>query len=157
MTSPNPILLNTEGIKKLLPHRYPFLLVDKVMSLTEESPGQIPGRTCRALKNVTINEPFFQGHFPENPIMPGVLILEALAQVGALCCSAMPKDAPIKQVFFAGLDKVRFKQAVCPGDVLQLEVKMQKTKKSFYWGVGKASVNNQLVTQAEVMAHITFS
>ena len=155
VSSRNPFL-DLEGIKRLLPHRYPFLMVDRVLSLTEKIPGEIPGRICRARKNVTGGEPFFQGHFPNRPVMPGVLILEALAQTGALCCAAMPNDPPIQQVFFAGLDKVRFKRPVEPGDVLDLKVVITKNRSSFYWGEGVASVGNQIAAQAEVLAHVMF-
>ena len=89
--------------------------------------------------------------------MPGVLILEALAQTGALCCAAMPNDPPIQQVFFAGLDKVRFKKPVQPGDILDLEVTITKNRSSFYWGEGVALVDGQMVAQAEVLAHVVFN
>ena len=153
---PSPFL-DTLAVQKLLPHRPPFLMVDQLISLTETTLNQIPGRTAKAKKNVTINEPFFQGHFPHYPVMPGVLILEALAQTGALCCSAMPNDPPIKQLFFAGVDKARFKHPVLPGDTLILEVTMQKTKANFYWGEGKALVEGRTTAEAQVLAHITFS
>lgn len=156
MSTRDPFL-DLEGIKKLLPHRYPFLLVDRVLSLTEKAPGEIPGRICRARKNVTGGEPFFQGHFPDQPVMPGVLILEALAQTGALCCAAMPNDPSIQQVFFAGLDKVRFKKPVLPGDILDLEVTITKNRSSFYWGEGVALVDGQMAAQAEILAHVVFN
>ena len=148
--------LNIQDIKKLLPHRYPFLMVDKVLSLTEKAPGKMVGRVCKTQKNVTGNEPFFEGHFPENPIMPGVLMLEAIAQTGALCCSAMPGDAALKNIFFAGVDKVRFKQPVYPGDVLDVTVEMKKSKADFFWGEGLVSVEGQTVVSASILAHITF-
>ncbi len=148
--------LNIQAIKKILPHRYPFLLVDRVEEITENTPGDIVGRVCRAQKNVTGNEPFFKGHFPDNPVMPGVLILEAIAQAGALCCSAVEGDPAIEQLFFAGVDNVRFKSPVFPGDVLDLKVEMKKQKSSFYWGMGVASVGNKIVARADILAHITF-
>ncbi len=150
------LFLDIEGIKKLLPHRYPFLMVDRVMSLTQKHSGVIPGRVCWARKNVSFGEPFFQGHFPNQPIMPGVLILEALAQTGALCCCGLQGDLPIENVFFAGLDKVRFKKPVYPGDVLDLKVEITKNRSSFYWGLGVASVDQTTVAQAEVLAHVVF-
>ena len=154
--SSNQALLDLEAIKKLLPHRYPFLLVDRVLHIQEKVAGEISGRTCLAKKNVTAGEPFFQGHFPNQAVMPGVLILEALAQTGALCCSAMPGDPPIEQIFFAGLDKARFKRPVKPGDTLNLEVTITKNRASFYWGKGTASVDGEIAAEAEVLAHLKF-
>lgn len=148
--------LNVQAIKKFLPHRYPFLMVDRVVEITEKTPGDIVGRVCKAQKNVTGNEQFFEGHFPDNPVMPGVLILEALAQAGALCCCAVKGDLAIEQLFFAGVDNVRFKSPVFPGDVLDLRVEMEKQKSSFVWGVGVASVGNKTVARADILAHITF-
>ena len=143
-------------IKKLLPHRYPLLMVDRVLEVVEAKPGQIVGRVCRAVKNVTFNESFFEGHFPDQPVMPGVLILEAIAQVGALCCSAVPGDANIEELYLAGFNNVKFKKPVVPGDILHLQVEMQKNRSSFYWGTGIASVNGDTVAQADILAHITF-
>ena len=148
--------LDIQAIKKLIPHRYPFLLVDRVVEITEKVSGEIVGRVCKTKKNVTGNEPFFEGHFPDNPIMPGVLILEAIAQAGALCCCAVKGDPAIEQLFFAGVDNVRFKSPVFPGDVLDLRVEMKKQKSSFYWGVGVASVGEKTVARADILAHITF-
>lgn len=148
--------LDIQVIKKLLPHRYPFLMVDRVIEVTEKHPGKIVGRVCKAQKNITGNEQFFEGHFPGNPVMPGVLILEAIAQAGALCCSAIEGDPSIEQLFFAGVDNVRFKAPVLPGDILYMEVEMRKQKSSFYWGTGMASVGNKIVARAGILAHITF-
>ncbi len=148
--------LTIQEIKQLIPHRYPFLMVDLVIQITEKNPGEILGRICTAQKNVTGNEPFFCGHFPDNPIMPGVLILEAMAQAGALCCCGIKKDAPIKKMFFAGADNVRFKNPVFPGDILDLKVEMKKHKSSFFWGAGVASVGDKIAAQADILAHIVF-
>jgi len=149
--------INIEGIKKLLPHRYPFLMIDRVVSLTEKKPGNIVGRVCLARKNVTINEAFFSGHFPGQPVMPGVLILEAIAQAGALCCCGMPEDPPLKELFFVGSDNVRFKKPVLPGDTLELKVKMVKQKSSLYCGKGEAYVDSELAARADIMAYIIFT
>src|SRR5687768_10478072 len=108
--------LDIQGISELLPHRYPFLLVDRVLEL-------VPGESCKAVKNVTVNEPFFPGHFPEQPTMPGVLILESLAQTGALILLSM-EDQKGKLLYLAGAEKVRFKKPVFPGDVIVNEVKL---------------------------------
>ena len=148
--------LDIQAIKRLIPHRYPFLMVDRVIEITEEIPGKVVGRVCKAKKNITMNEPFFEGHFPGNPIMPGVLILEALSQAGALCCCGVKGDPAIEQLFFAGVHNVRFKSPVFPGDVLDLEVEMKKNKSFFYWGRGVASVKERTVACADIVAHITF-
>ena len=148
--------MNVQEIKKLIPHRYPFLMVDRVLEVTEAHPGKIVGRVCRARKNVTGNEFFFEGHFPQNPVMPGVLILEAMAQTGALCCCAVKGDPPIKQLFFAGVDKVRFKKPVFPGDILDLKVEMKKEKASFFCGKGTAFVAGEVAVRADIMAYIVF-
>ena len=148
--------LDIQEIKKLIPHRYPFLMVDRVIEITEKKPKEIVGRVCTAQKNITGNEYFFEGHFPDNPVMPGVLILEAIAQAGALCCCAMEGDSPIEQLFFAGVDNVRFKKPVRPGDILGLTVEMNKSKSSFYWGKGMASIGDEIAVHADILAHITF-
>ena len=152
----NSVPLGILEIKKLLPQRYPLLMVDRVLEVIEAKPGQIVGRICRAVKNVTVNENFFEGHFPNQPIMPGIFILEAIAQTGALCCSAVPGDRKIEQLYLAGLNNVKFKKPVVPGDILHLQVEMQKNRSSFYWGISKASVNGETVASADILAHITF-
>jgi 3-hydroxyacyl-[acyl-carrier-protein] dehydratase len=138
--------LDIVDILKVLPHRYPFIMVDRVMEL-------VNGERIRALKNVTINEPFFQGHFPVLPVMPGVLILEGMAQSAAvLAYMTMREYVGTKLVYFAGLDKVRFRQKVSPGDQLIYEVKTIKRKLSLWNLEGKAYVDGKLVAEAILMA-----
>ena len=134
-------------ILELLPHRYPFLLVDKVLTFKEFD-------FLTAIKNVTINEPFFNGHFPGNPIMPGVLIIEALAQAGALLSSVSrnPKEGHKFLYFFAGIDNAKFKHVVLPGDQLRLEVKITNRKGDFWRINGEAYVEDKLACSAELMS-----
>jgi 3-hydroxyacyl-[acyl-carrier-protein] dehydratase len=121
------MVMNVEDIMKVIPHRYPFLLIDRIVELE-------PGVRAVAIKQVTINEPFFQGHFPDYPIMPGVLIVEALAQTGAVAGMVVPENQG-KIALFAGIEAVRFRKPVVPGDTLRLEVTIQAMKR----GIGKAS------------------
>jgi len=136
-------MLDSQQIKEIIPHRYPFLLVDKVTEKEE-------GKRVVGLKNVTINEPFFQGHFPEYPVMPGVLILEALAQVGAIAVLDMEQNKG-KIGFLAGVDKCRFKRQVKPGDQLRLEVEIIRMKGPIGKGKGIATVNGEVACEAEIM------
>ena len=137
--------LNTLDIMKLLPHRYPFLLVDRI---TEFAVGE----RIVGVKNVTINEPFFQGHFPEHPIMPGVLILEAMAQVGGVY-AILAKEVGENQVpYFVGIDKAKFRKPVLPGDVLMLELELLKVRRGIYNFKGSARVEGKLVAEAELKA-----
>jgi len=136
-------VLDIKDIAKLIPHRYPFLLVDKVIELED-------GKRAVAIKNVTMNEPFFQGHFPNHPIMPGVLIVEALAQVGVVMALRVPANEG-KLVYFAGIDKVRFRRPVVPGDQLRLEVETLWVKGRLGKMSGKASVNGELAVDGEFM------
>ncbi len=143
-----PTALDGEEIKRILPHRYPFLLVDRIISLE-------PGKRIVGLKNITINEPFFQGHFPGRPIMPGVLIIEALAQVGGiLALVSTPEQLGNPAIFLLGLDKVRFRKPVVPGDQLVMELQAVRGGKKFWKMQGKAFVNETLVTEAELMAAV---
>jgi 3-hydroxyacyl-[acyl-carrier-protein] dehydratase len=138
--------LDIVEIMKLLPHRYPFVMIDRVTEL-------VLGDRIKALKNVTINEPFFQGHFPVVPVMPGVLILEGLAQSAAVMAYATMREyVGTKLVYFAGLDHVRFRQKVSPGDQLIYEVKTIKRKLSLWNLEGKAYVDGKLVAEAILMA-----
>lgn len=136
-------MMDVNEIKNIIPHRYPFLLVDKITEMEE-------GKRVVGIKNVTINEPFFQGHFPEYPVMPGVLILEALAQVGAVAVLNMEENKG-KIGFLAGVDKCRFKRQVMPGDTLQLEIEIIRFKGAIGKGKGVATVNGEVACQAEIM------
>ncbi len=131
--------IEIKEIMDVIPHRYPFLLIDRIVGLDE-------GVCARAIKNVTINEPFFQGHFPTEPVMPGVLILEALAQVGAYTVLSMEENKG-KIAFFAGLDNVKFRKKVIPGDTLTLEMNLVKLKKNAGIGEGKAYVNGKVAAE----------
>src|SRR5699024_4859639 len=135
-------MLEAQDIKDIIPHRYPFLLVDKVIE--KEEAKRIVG-----VKNVTINEPFFQGHFPGHPVMPGVLILEALAQVGAIAVLDMEENKG-KIGFLAGVDKCRFKRQVQPGDQLQLEVEILRMKGPVGKGKAIATVDGETACEAEI-------
>lgn len=141
-----PVVMDIHAIMKQLPHRYPFLLVDRV----EEC---VPGERLTALKNVTINEPFFPGHFPHRPVMPGVLILEALAQATGLLAFATLGGAPEGNTlfYFVGIDKARFKKPVEPGDQLVLKVELIRTVKGVWKFSAVAEVDGKAVTTAELM------
>ena len=147
MENKNPIdndQLSIEEILGLLPHRYPFALVDRVIE-------HIPGEKAVAIKNITINEPQFQGHFPERPLMPGVLIVESMAQVGGLIVTQMP-DLPSGLFVFAGIDKVKFRRPVVPGDQLIITCQLLSIKRQRFGKVrGEAHVNGKLVCSGELM------
>ncbi|NLM34936.1 MAG: 3-hydroxyacyl-ACP dehydratase FabZ [Clostridiales bacterium] len=129
-------------IQKVLPHRYPFLLIDMVEEI-------VPGKKAVAIKNVTMNEYFFQGHFPQEPVMPGVLIIEALAQTGAVAVLSLEENRG-KIAYFAGIDKAKFRKKVVPGDVLRLEVELIKVKGPAGVGKAVATVNDKNVCEAEI-------
>ena len=135
-------MLNINEIMEIIPQRPPFLMIDRV----EE---YVPGESCTAYKNVCINEPHFQGHFPGNPIMPGVLTIEALAQTGAVAILSMPENKG-KNALFGGVDKLRFKRQVIPGDVLKLEVKIIKRKGPIGVGEVIATVNGEVAVKGEL-------
>ena len=135
-------IMNTQQIMDILPHRSPFLLIDTVEELQ-------PGVKCVAKKNVTMNEPHFMGHFPGNPVMPGVLILEALAQTGAVAILSLPENRG-KTAYFAGIDKAKFKQMVRPGDTLELETTIIRSKGPIGVGEAIATVNGKLAAKAEL-------
>jgi len=138
--------INIGEIFKILPHRYPFLLVDKILECKL-------GESIKGLKNVTINEPFFQGHFPGQPIMPGVLILEAMAQVGGILAYLSNEEEMKNRLFyFIGLDRVRFRKTVVPGDQIIFDLTMLKRKMKMYIMAGRATVDGKLVAEAELMA-----
>lgn len=136
-------MLDNIKIQELLPHRYPFLLVDKVVEVEE-------GKRAVGIKNVTINEPFFQGHFPGNPIMPGVLIVEAMAQVGLIALKSMDEYKD-KLGVFTGIDGVRFKKQVVPGDTLRIEVELVKIKRGIGVAEGVAYVGDELACKGTIM------
>jgi 3-hydroxyacyl-[acyl-carrier-protein] dehydratase len=141
----DPITLDINAILRQLPHRYPFLLVDRVLAIDK-------GKTIRALKNVTMNEPFFQGHFPHRPVMPGVLMLEALAQAAALLAfdalDTSPSDDTV--YYFAGIDGARFKRPVEPGDQLFLDVELLRMKAGIFKFKARALVGEDLAVEAEL-------
>ncbi len=134
------------GIMEYLPHRYPFLLVDRVIELEE-------GRSVKAIKNVTMNEPFFQGHFPGYPVMPGVLILEALAQAAGVLTFKSIQPPPSKNtiLFYAGIDNARFKRQVVPGDQLILTAEITASKRGIWKYSAKAFVGDELACEADLM------
>ena len=136
-------MFDINQIKEIIPHRYPFLLVDRIIEVDE-------GKRAVGIKNVSANEPFFAGHFPEYPVMPGVLIVEALAQVGAVSV-LMKEENKGKTPFFAGIDHCRFKKQVTPGDQLRLEVEMTRVRGSIGKGKGVATVNGEIVCEAELI------
>jgi len=135
-------VLDINSIQKILPHRYPFLLVDRMVEVTE--------KRVIGIKNVTINEPFFQGHFPGNPIMPGVLIIEAMAQVGGVGALSMKANLG-KIAFFVSIDNARFRKPVVPGDVLRLEVDLLKMKLGMMKIHAVAKVGDDVAAEADLM------
>ena len=142
----NKIEMNINEILSHLPHRYPFVLVDRVISIE-------PGKTITALKNVTINEPFFPGHFPHHPVMPGVLIVEALAQAAAILSFKTGNHMPTHDsvYYFAGIDKARFKKPVGPGDQLILEANINRILKGIWQHSCRALVEDVVVAEADIM------
>lgn len=135
-------------VLRLLPHRYPFLLIDRIKDMDRDE-------SCIGIKNVTINEPFFQGHFPAFPVMPGVLIIEGIAQTaGALCVHSMGEDYNPQLVYFMGIDKAKFRKPVVPGDQLHYHVKKQRSRGRVWRFYGEARVDGQVVAEAEVSAMI---
>jgi len=141
--------MDINAILKHLPHRYPFLLVDRVLDV-------VPGERIHALKNVSVNEPFFPGHFPRYPVMPGVLIIEALAQAAALLSfktmDAKPDENSV--YFFVGIDNARFKKPVVPGDQLHLHVSLTRQSRGLWKFKAEAKVDDQLATEAEIMCTV---
>jgi 3-hydroxyacyl-[acyl-carrier-protein] dehydratase len=140
-------VMDIHEILKYLPHRHPFLLIDRVIEMEE-------GKSLVAIKNVTINEPFFVGHFPGRPVMPGVLILEALAQAAGVLAYKSTNTLPSEGVlyYFAGIDNARFRRVVEPGDQLRLEVKVIKSKRDIWKLEGSAHVDGELACSAELLS-----
>ena len=139
-------MLDIQEIMKILPHRYPFLLVDRIQEMD-------PGKRIVGIKNVTINEPFFQGHFPGHPVMPGVLIIEAMAQVGGILAYLSSDDEIRKKVcYFMSIDAARFRKPVLPGDVLRLEMETTLNRRGIWGFSGKAFVGEKLVAEADLKA-----
>ena len=136
-------MLNINDIKKIIPHRYPFLFIDYITEL-------VPGERAVGYKNVSANEPFFQGHFPQEMVMPGVLIIESLAQVGAVAILAQEENKG-RLAYFAGINKAAFKRKVVPGDCLKLDVEIIKRKGLFGLGRGIATVDGQVAVKAELL------
>jgi len=138
--------MDSREIQNILPHRYPFLLIDKIIELE-------PNVKAVGLKNVTINEPFFQGHFPDQPIMPGVLIVEAMAQVAGIL--AVRSGAKGDMVYFMSIEKAKFRKPVVPGDQLRLEIKVLKNRNNVWRFSGEAFVDDKLVSEVEFTAMVT--
>ena len=135
-------MLTIEQIKEVIPHRYPFLLIDRIIE-------QVPGEKVVAIKNVSANEEFFNGHFPGRPVMPGVLQIEGLAQTGAFL---MGDEMKGKIPLFAGIDKAKFRRPVVPGDQLRYEVELTKQRRGILWMTGKGYVGDELAVEAELTA-----
>jgi 3-hydroxyacyl-[acyl-carrier-protein] dehydratase len=139
-------MIEIKEIIHILPHAYPFLLVDRIIEIE-------PGKRIVGIKNVTYNEPFFPGHFPGRPIMPGVLIVEAMAQTaGILVFNSLPKEQHESPIYFLGIDNVRFRKPVIPGDQLHLELEITKHRQLIWGFKGKALVDGKLVAEAELLA-----
>jgi 3-hydroxyacyl-[acyl-carrier-protein] dehydratase len=138
-------MLDINQIMKILPHRHPFLLVDRVLELEV-------GKRIVAIKNVTINEPFFPGHFPGHPVMPGVLIVEAMAQVAGILAYQSDESVRDKVTYFVGIDNAKFRRPVMPGDQLKIEIEVIGCKRGIWVFSAKATVDDKLVTEAELKA-----
>jgi 3-hydroxyacyl-[acyl-carrier-protein] dehydratase len=147
MTVPNPtVSLDAQQILALLPHRYPFLLVDRIEQICGD-------QSCVGIKNVSFNEPYFQGHFPGRPVMPGVLLLEGMAQsAGAICALAQRTPGPSQTVYFLTIDKAKFRRPVVPGDRIEYHMQKIAKRKTMWWFRGEAKVAGELVCEAEVGA-----
>jgi 3-hydroxyacyl-[acyl-carrier-protein] dehydratase len=140
--------LGPQDILRLLPHRFPFLMVDRIVAIRGDE-------SCIGIKNVTFNEPFFQGHFPGNPVMPGMLLLEGMAQTaGAVCGFRQGRTGPAAKVFFLTVDKAKFRRPVVPGDVVEYHMRKLAQRRTMWWFRGEAMVAGQLVAEAELGAMI---
>ncbi|MDP7191641.1 MAG: 3-hydroxyacyl-ACP dehydratase FabZ [Alphaproteobacteria bacterium] len=141
-------VIDTEGVMRLIPHRFPFLMIDRLVDV-------VPGKSVIGIKNVTINEPFFQGHFPGKPVMPGVLIIEALAQTaGALVMYSLECESEGRLVYFMSIDHARFRKPVLPGDTLYLHAVQQHSRNNIWKFSGEAKVNGSIVADAVYTAMI---
>jgi 3-hydroxyacyl-[acyl-carrier-protein] dehydratase len=139
-------MIDIREIMSFLPHGYPFLLIDRILEIE-------PGKRIVGIKNVTYNEPYFPGHFPGRPIMPGVLIVEAMAQTaGVLAFKSIPEEGQRRPVLFLGLDNVRFRKPVVPGDQLRMELEITRHRQAIWGFKGKAFVEDQLVAEADLLA-----
>lgn len=142
------VTLEIGEIMRLLPHRYPFLLVDRIIEVRGDN-------SCIGIKNVTVNEPFFPGHFPARPVMPGVLLIEGMAQTaGAICTLSRGEKNPPKSVLFLTVDKAKFRRPVVPGDIVEYHMAKKSQRKLMWWFRGEAKVAGELVAEAEVGAMI---
>ena len=148
-TDPTPYGMDINAVMRQIPHRYPFLLVDRVLEL-------VPGKTIKALKNVTANEPYFPGHFPHRPVMPGVIILEALAQAAGILAFQTAKVVPTEDTrfYFAGIDGARFRRPVEPGDQLILDVTLDRMKSGVFKFTARATVDGELAVEAQLMCTV---
>jgi beta-hydroxyacyl-ACP dehydratase FabZ len=140
-------MLYIEELMELLPHRYPFILIDRIIEIE-------PGKRCTAIKNITINEPYFQGHFPNQPVMPGVLILESMAQAGAFLVLNSVEDPLSKNMFFSAVEKAKFRKPIIPGDQVKIEMELLKIRMNAARLKGTAYVDGEVVTEAIIMANI---
>lgn len=138
-------MLDINEIMNILPHRYPFLLIDKIVEMEA-------GKSIVAIKNVSINEPFFPGHFPGHPVMPGVLVIEAMAQAACVLACSSDESARSKLTYFVGIDNARFRKPVMPGDQLRFEIEVSGCKRGIWMFIAKAFVDGKLVTEAELKA-----
>ena len=140
-------MLYIDEIMDLMPHRYPFILIDRIIEIE-------PGKHCTVIKNVTINEPFFQGHFPNQPVMPGMLILESMAQAGAFLVLNSVEDPLSKNMFFSAVEKAKFRKPIIPGDQVRLEMDLLKIRMKVVKLGGTAYVDDKVVAEANIMAKI---
>lgn len=145
-----PRILEADDLLRLLPHRYPFLMVDRVIEIDRD-------QFCIGIKNVTVNEPFFPGHFPGRPVMPGVLLLEGMAQTAGAICGMVNSRARPPSVFLLTIDKAKFRRLVLPGNVVEYHMRQMTRRKQMWWYRGEAKVDGQIVAEAEISALLTES